>query len=169
MKRRTSKRERGKLHCLRVSTILSNAGAEYGKLTQKSNGEAEKKGPLNSCNILFWLGLLDPQNHPHPTFWFLSLSYLSSYISLEMSIHSEDFDPSPFQITVLKNVPFTLLASPLINSPKWNLEIIFFFQLLSWHKPSESPLRCEQKQYKHNEARPTEIWEHFCNLAKAVF
>lgn len=91
MKRRMSKREQGKLYCLSVSTTPSIAEAEYGKLTQKPREEAERKGPPNGSNILFWLWLLDPGNQPLPASWLLSVNYLSSYISLEVAIHSRRF------------------------------------------------------------------------------
>ena len=63
------KRELEKLYCLSVSATLPNAEAEYGKSTQKPRGEAEKKGPPNSCNTLFQLWLLNPGNHALPASW----------------------------------------------------------------------------------------------------
>lgn len=63
------KREQEKLYCLSVSATLPKAEVEYGKSTQKPRGEAEKKGPPNSCNILFQLWLLNPGNHPLPASW----------------------------------------------------------------------------------------------------
>lgn len=68
------------LYCLRVSTTFSNAEAEYGKSTAEARAEAERQGPPYSCNILFWLWLLDRGNrHCLPTSWLPSANYLSSY------------------------------------------------------------------------------------------